>query len=697
MSSTYCSQGHNNLPGSHYCSICGEKLQVASPPPAGGMSHAAVLGQRYRIVRQLGAGGFGRTYLAEDQNRFHELCVLKEFAPQVEGAAAMQKAEELFEREAGVLYQLRHPQIPRFRELLHSHINGQLRLFLVQDYVEGQTYQQLLEARRLRGQAFSEAEVVTLLAQLLPVLHYIHNQGVIHRDISPDNLMLRSPDQLPVLIDFGGVKQIAASLASHYGSDGGTVTRLGKVGYAPSEQMDTGRVSPTSDLYALAMTALVLLSGKEPSALGDVTTGDWKRQIQVSPSLVSVLERLLGMDLRSRFTSAEQALQSLPPTPRPSIPAAPSPPASQFERTHAVAPAAPPPSPRLTTPTPTVASPSSQSPNRRWDPAILAPAVATVILVGAVVSATWATRDQWVPLLLGTSDDTEDPAPDSSLSSEEQARKATISERRQGLGIDSRYLIRLTDDTFFRRYSEIAGRSLTQEAEDALWRERWDAIALEWLDWFNNNLSNQARRRLGSYGEGDRNTWKQEVNRLNVSSRALNDLADARFFAAFPEWRDENFINAPIGQVWQAVAFDQLQALKGGDRLTRVRFGSGEYSQSLEGELDPGEGQVYIANLQQDQPFRLNLEAPGEAALVSLYLPVPTRELPVLLEDSTQTQWSDNLPQSGFYEVVVVSRSDQPFRYTLNLAADEVTTDPLEEEPLPSPDASLDLPIAPSQ
>ncbi|NET36996.1 MAG: serine/threonine protein kinase, partial [Cyanothece sp. SIO1E1] len=199
-----------------------------------GFYPGGVLGDRYRIVRELGQGGFGRTYLAEDINRFNEPCVLKEFVPQVTGAAALKKAEELFEREAKVLYQLQHPQIPRLRELFRVNLGGQGHLFLVQDYVEGPTYQALLNARQHQGLNFSEWEVIQLLRQLLPVLQYIHGMGVIHRDIAPDNLILRNQDQLPVLIDFGGVKQVATTVAQQlkpagYNSNPG-ITRLGKVG-----------------------------------------------------------------------------------------------------------------------------------------------------------------------------------------------------------------------------------------------------------------------------------------------------------------------------------------------------------------------------------------------------------------------------------------------------------------------------------
>lgn len=175
----------------------------------------------------------------------------------------------MFQREAKVLHQLQHPQIPRFREIFRVNLAGKEYLFLVQDYVEGETYSGLLNHRIQQGLRFTEAEIRQLLQQILPVLDYIHSLGVIHRDISPDNLILRSVDKLPVLIDFGGVKQVVAVVASQYYQPGvvaspPAATLLGKVGFAPPEQMQTGNVSPHSDLYALAVTAVVLLTGKQP-------------------------------------------------------------------------------------------------------------------------------------------------------------------------------------------------------------------------------------------------------------------------------------------------------------------------------------------------------------------------------------------------------------------------------------------------
>ncbi|HBB32067.1 MAG TPA: serine/threonine protein kinase, partial [Cyanobacteria bacterium UBA9273] len=179
----------------------------------------SIVENRYRILRELGRGGFGRSYLAEDTHEHNYPCVLKEFAPQVQNKNDLQKAQELFEREAGMLCNLQHPQIPRFQKMMWVRLGDRDALFLVQDYIEGPTYWELLQSQG----KFSEAEVTQLLLQLLPVLEYIHSRNVIHRDISPDNLIQRTYDKLPFLIDFGCVKQIAANALSQLTGQAGTV------------------------------------------------------------------------------------------------------------------------------------------------------------------------------------------------------------------------------------------------------------------------------------------------------------------------------------------------------------------------------------------------------------------------------------------------------------------------------------------
>ena len=307
------------------------------PIPSG-----TILQNRYYLIRVLGQGGFGRTYLAEDRNRFNEPCALKELIPPQTEAYVLDKSRELFQREATTLYQIKHPQVPEFRATFEE--DG--RLFLVQDYVEGKTYRDLLNERlayretqlqpphgdpesppptRVPGSnnpVFTEVEVKQLLQQLLPVLQHIHTKGIIHRDITPDNIIQRSGDSLPVLIDFGVVKELATRFHSPDAST--PATTVGKLGYAPSEQIQTGRSYPSSDLYSLAVSAVVLLTGKEPRDLLDNTqlTWNWRRWVNVSDPFAQVLNRMLSYRPGDRYQSAMEVIQALsaPASPPPQAP-----------------------------------------------------------------------------------------------------------------------------------------------------------------------------------------------------------------------------------------------------------------------------------------------------------------------------------------------------------------------------------------
>ncbi|MBW4575565.1 MAG: protein kinase [Aphanothece sp. CMT-3BRIN-NPC111] len=311
---THC--GRQNPDGARFCSGCGSSLSEANTGPATALRPGTKLRDRYIILRLLGQGGFGRTYVAEDTGRFNELIAIKEFTPTAQGTFALLKAEELFQREAITLHRLQHPQIPRFWETFQH----QKRLFLVEDYIEGETYQFLLNQRLEQGGAFSETEILQLFRQMLPVLSYLHRQGVIHRDISPDNIMRSAKIGLPVLIDLGGVKQAAINVATQVSSSqnpssSGMGTRLGKVGYAPEEQLRMGIVAPHSDLYALGVTAVVLMTGQQPQELIDPYTMNWiwDRHLRLSPLLTGILNRMLAQDPYQRFQSAEEILQLLEP------------------------------------------------------------------------------------------------------------------------------------------------------------------------------------------------------------------------------------------------------------------------------------------------------------------------------------------------------------------------------------------------
>ncbi|MEA5595630.1 serine/threonine-protein kinase [Rivularia sp. UHCC 0363] len=276
------------------------------------INQGTLINNRYLIQRTLGAGGFGRTYLALDIQRFQEPCVLKEFLPDTNNSKVITKSKELFEREAKVLYQIQHEQIPQFLALL----THEEQLFIVQEYIDGKTYLQILSDRLSKtGKPFSEMEVRQWLSDLLPVVAYIHSCNIIHRDISLENVMLPGDQTKPVLIDFGVVKEKFTQIFLNNSSsqqcfNQGSV--VGKMGYSPPEQLRLGHCYPSSDLYALAVSALILLTGKMPSMLIDESLNwQWQSYVKVSDPFARILNKMLAELPIDRYQSAKEVIIEL--------------------------------------------------------------------------------------------------------------------------------------------------------------------------------------------------------------------------------------------------------------------------------------------------------------------------------------------------------------------------------------------------
>jgi serine/threonine protein kinase len=275
-----------------------------------------LINNRYLINKTLGQGGFGRTYLASDTQRFNEHCVLKELVPSTTKAELIRKSIELFEREAKVLYQINHPNIPKFL----AWITNEQQLFIVQEYIDGKSYSQILYERLTQTRKpYSEAEVQTWLLKILPILEYIHGQNIIHRDISLDNIMLPKNQSQPVLIDFGTVKQKMTQVLSTNSPDSQFSlygSAVGKIGYSPPEQLRLGRCYPNSDIYALGVCALVLLSGRMPhSLIDDSFEWNWRSYAKVSNNFANILDKMIAEVPTERYQSAQEVKDELSVTP----------------------------------------------------------------------------------------------------------------------------------------------------------------------------------------------------------------------------------------------------------------------------------------------------------------------------------------------------------------------------------------------
>jgi serine/threonine-protein kinase len=220
------------------------------------------------------------------------------------------------------------------------------------------------------------------------------------------------------------------------------------------------------------------------------------------------------------------------------------------------------------------------------------------------------------------------------------------------------------------------GRVLSDLPGDALLRAEWDSIASEVLGVLEDNLTTLAREQMGSYSADVQEQWRRQVNQKYVSSTALYDLADAKFASLYPQSINDNFVDQPIGQIWYGLAYDRVEGILSNTLSEEIRFEKGEFSQSLRHQLQPGEGKIYTLNLSEGQLLRLNLQVSPKDVQMSLYVPSPNEEVPYLLQDSHELTWSGQLPQSGYYEIVIVSTQKVPTSYAIDVSIDNISIAP---------------------
>ena len=344
-----------------------------------------LLDYRYQIIKVLATGGFGENYIAEDTKRpGNPICVVKHLKPTSTESKVFDTAKRLFKSEAETLEQLgNHDQIPR---LLAYFVENQ-NFYLVQEFIEGHP----LTDELVPGERWNESQVIMMLISILSILEFVHSQGVIHRDIKPDNIIRRYSDGKLVLVDFGAVKQLRASYGhgSFQGIENPSATvAIGTPGYMPTEQ-GQGRPRHNSDIYSLGIIAIQALTGVAPMDLQeDPYTGEliWQNLVPVSRELGDVLNTMVRYHFKERYQNAGDALYAintfshdLVPQPFPQLRTQSSP--SQHSRvmTIAVAPS----HPRQ----PTQAVPQHEIPRASKGPDFLQ----ILILLGLVGGAAFAT------------------------------------------------------------------------------------------------------------------------------------------------------------------------------------------------------------------------------------------------------------------------------------------------------------------
>lgn len=290
-----------NIDDNNFCQGCGWGL---------------LLQQRYRLIQLIAQGKLARTFLAVDQGQLPELlCILKQFYKRQQ-ALEVQQIRALFQQEVLLLRDLgQHPQIPT----LLAHFEADQGFFLVQEFIDGSNLAQVVEQEG----NFSEAEIWQLLDDILPVIKFIHDHKVIHRDIKPKNIIRRSSFLFKqgefsekvrqgnfALVDFGAAKLFTVRDTLQIG------TPVGSPEYAAPEQI-RGQAVFQSDLYSLGVSCIYLLTGIAPFDLFDIVNNAWIWQDylteKISDCLISILDRLLAYTLAQRFDSVEQVMQAINP------------------------------------------------------------------------------------------------------------------------------------------------------------------------------------------------------------------------------------------------------------------------------------------------------------------------------------------------------------------------------------------------
>ena len=462
---------------------------------------------------------------------------------QVDGAA-----QQRLQLHWPVLQAILHPQLPRCGESLEW--DGSF--WTVRDWQEGMSYSQLLQQREQRQMLFGPGEVLLLLRQLLPVLAVVHGRGLVHGDVNPRNLLRRSADGLPVLLDFGLVQALGQEPL-----EGATA------GYAPRAQGRGEACAAWMDLHGLGVSALVLLTGRPPEALIS-TDGEgwcWPDSLVLQPPFKDVLQRLLSEDPQRRFPDAASVLAALQSVPMPEQ----SGPIAQADRTVPLAPvaiaAAKPALPSLT---------PSGVPSRRlsrveerelgaegrlWP---VVAALALSALVGSAVGWFLLSRNAALGDAPSTATDVVGRPKTTSLPPAEVDERQQLFSRLRALQVDRTWFLTLVNTALLDRFPERGGRLPSVDLEDAPLRRVWNELAEDWLARIEQ-LPPALRSRLGGLKQADWSEQRSLLVKQGVTPRAVEQLVSAGARDLLPGDARGRQPDEPYRQLWYAAAMESLR------------------------------------------------------------------------------------------------------------------------------------------
>ncbi|MBW4541839.1 MAG: hypothetical protein KME43_22240 [Myxacorys chilensis ATA2-1-KO14] len=578
------------------------------PLPVGSLLH-----KQYRIQKVLRQGRCGWIYLATDQTQQQEFCVLEEWivleeTPQdlnlneypQQSEQYLEDLKEELQHEFGQLNQLKPSQFAHYQTALIY----EQRLYLVREYIAGQTYRSLLKDRLAQGQSLSELEVRHLFEAILSTLNTLHKHDIFHQHLTPDCIVLSEPSENrsshPVLVEFGlPVDHLLIPCTA----------------FAPPEQRLENRIAPDSDLYALAAIALVLLTGCPPENLYDSNTQRWTWQsVSISPQFSQILDRMLSPSPKRRYSSARRVMNALQAT-QP----------KDWENNVA---------------------------SKRVGDLVLA-----AVLIGLASIAAWRIILHLSPTVFASAENAmtsiklerigdTPPAATPSPSQPSKAPPRTVA-------VSPDLLEQLVDEIFSIKYPQLKDKLNAEKPPE------WNAIATR-LTTLLKQLSQESQIGMGNYNRANYNAWLLELQASKITDQSIELLTDAKFLYSFPELEGKQINPRTLGQLWYAIAQNQINATKNKSTLKDITPKA-----TLSETLKAGQGKLYTVQLQKGQKIQLSLKVPSKSASLSIVSPDDL----LLVRESIEPSWSGKIEQSGTYQIVIVPKTRKAIPYELKLAS----------------------------